>query len=232
MIRPRGRCRNGKHKRLFKHRFLWLLGIAIFGEFFMLDLAHALNIQAQIVEQSAEEITLQYVLSNTTRERVYAFDRLLYFDDKGVSKLDETGAYVSLDVPSTARIVRGVVKPPMYMSVSRRPPIIVSPIEPGGRLGGKITLPLPMRESSPFFPPQACDAKTAKAISKLRLQIGWVEQRESIVVANFLIEGKEMLRAVGGWEVPRQRVAQTEIAVQGLGLCSYPGRFDAAQLIE
>ena len=142
MIRPRGRCRNGKHKRLFKHRFLWLLGIAIFGEFFMLDLAHALSIQAQIVEQSAEEITLQYVLSNTTRERVYAFDRLLYFDDKGVTKLDETGAYVSLDVPSTARIVRGVVKPPMYMSVSRRPPIIVSPIEPGGRLGGKITLPL------------------------------------------------------------------------------------------
>jgi hypothetical protein len=207
-----------------------ILAVTIFGGLVMSDIALAVDLRASVAGQDDREITLQYAVENSTGGRIYAFDLPLYFDSKGVTKLAESGAYVFLDGERTARIVRGIVAPPMYMSVSRRPPIVASQVEPGASKTGTIKLALPLSEANPFFPPQECDAKSAKPIARLLLQIGWVEQRPETQTAKVVVDGKELLRLTGGWGAPLQRVAQVEVAVRGVGLCPYSGQFDRAQL--
>ena len=230
MIRLPGRCRNGMRKTLEKRVFAGLLALASIGGLVMSDMVFAVDLKANVVAQSDSEMTLQYALQNSTASRIYAFDSLLYFDSKGVTKLSETGAYVFMDGERTARVVRGIVAPPMFMSVSRRPPIVASQVETGASRTGTIKLALPLSEANPYFPAQECDAKSAKPIARLVLQIGWVEQRQETQTAKVMVDGKELLRLTGGWGTPLQRVAQAEVAVRGVGLCPYSGQFDRAQL--
>lgn len=230
MIRQRGRCRDEKPMSMREILSAGILAVTIFGGLVMSDIALAVDLRASVAGQDDREITLQYVLENSTGGRIYAFDLPLYFDSKGATKLAETGAYVFLDGERTARIVRGIVAPPMYMSVSRRPPIVASQVEPGASKTGTIKLALPLSEANPYFPGQECDAKSAKPIARLLMQIGWVEQRPEAQTAKVLVDGKELLRLTGGWGAPLQRVAQVEVAVRGVGLCPYSGQFDRAQL--
>jgi len=151
---------------------------------------------------------------------------LLYFDSKGATKLSDAGAYVFMDGERTARVVRGVVAPPMFMSVSRRPPIVASPVEPGASKRGTIKLALPLTEANPYFPPQECDPKRVIQISRLLIQIGWVEHRQKTTAGKFVIDGTELVRLTGGWGSPVQRIAQTEVAVRGVELCPRAGQFD------
>lgn len=230
MIRLPGRCRNGMRKTLEKRVFAGLLALASIGGLVMSDMVFAVDLKANVVAQSDSEMTLQYALQNSTASRIYAFDSLLYFDSKGVTKLSETGAYVFMDGERTARVVRGIVAPPMFMSVSRRPPIVASAVEPGESKRGTIKLALPLSEANPYFPPQECDPKAARPISRLLLQIGWVEHRQETVTGKFMVDGKELVRMTGGWGAPVQRVAQTEVGVRGVGLCPHAGQFDRPQL--
>lgn len=230
MIRQQGRCRDEKGKTLRRVMHPGLLALSIFGGIVMSDLANAVELKASVAGQNDREITLQYVLENSTGGRIYAFDLPLYFDSKGATKLAETDAYVFLDGERTARVVRGIVAPPMFMSVSRRPPIVASQVETGASRTGTIKLALPLSEANPYFPAQECDAKSAKPIARLLLQIGWVEQRQETQTAKVVVDGKELLRLTGGWGTPLQRVAQAEVAVRGVGLCPYSGQFDRAQL--
>ncbi|MBK8337533.1 MAG: hypothetical protein IPL03_13585 [Sterolibacteriaceae bacterium] len=210
--------------------FAGLLTVAIFGGVVMSDIALAVDLRASVAGQSDREITLQYALENSTGGRIYAFDLPLYFDSKGATKLAETAAYVFLDGERTARIVRGILAPPMFMSVSRRPPIVASAIESGASKSGTIKLALPLSEANPYFPTQECDPKSARPIARLLLQIGWVEHRQNTVTAKAVIDAKELVRLTGGWGAPLQRVAQAEVAVRDVGLCPYSGQFDRAQL--
>lgn len=196
----------------------------------MSDLALAVDLKARVAGQSESEITLKYSLENGSAERIYAFDLVLYFDAKGATKLAETGAYVFADGDHAVRVVRGIIAPPMFMSVSRRPPIVASPVEPGAAKSGTIKLALPLAEASPFFAPQECEASSAKPIARLLLQIGWVEHRPQTATGTFAVDGKELVRLNGGWGSPVQRVAQTEIPVRGVALCPRSGPFDRPQL--
>ena len=232
MIRLPGRCPNGTRKTLEERLCAGLLALAAIGGLIMSDMALAIDLRANVVAQSDSEVTLQYALQNSTAGRIYAFDSLLYFDSKGATKLAETGAYVFLDGERTVRVVRGIVAPPMFMSVSRRPPIVGSPVEPGASKRGTIKLALPLSEANPYFPPQECDPKAARPIARLLLQIGWVEHRQETVTGKLVVDGNELVRMTGGWGTPVQRVAQTEVAVRGVGLCTHAAPFDRPQLTQ
>lgn len=230
MTRLPGRCRNGTRRMLEDRVFAGLFTLAAIGGLVMSDMALAVDLKANVVAQSESEMTLQYALENATGGLIYAFDSVLYFDSKGATKISETDAYVFMDGERTARVVRGIVAPPMFMSVSRRPPIVASPVEPGASKRGIIKLALPLSESNPYFPPQECDPQTVSQISRLLIQIGWVEHRQKTVTGKLVVDGKELVRMTGGWGSPVQRVAQTEVAVRGIGLCPRAGQFDRPQL--
>lgn len=198
----------------------------------MSDIALAIELRANVAAQNDREIILHYAIDNSTAGHIYVFDTLLYFDAKGATKLAETGAYVFFDGDKTARIVRGIVAPPMFMSASRRPPIVGTPVEPGRSKTGRIRLALPLAESNPYFPPQECDDSPTKPVARLLLQIGWIEQRQETKTAKLIVDDKELVRMVGGWGSPVQRVAQTELPVRGVGLCPRPAPFDRPQLTQ
>lgn len=196
----------------------------------MTDNAFAVELRAQVNKQTATELTLAYELRNTTDARIFVFDHLLYFDAKGQTRRADTGAYVFSDGDGVARIVRGFIAPPMFMSVARRPPIVASAVNPGWASAGVIKLPLPLAEAGPYFPAQPCDAASALPVTRLRVQVGWVEEREGTKTGPFEIDRKSLVRLTGGWGSPLQRTAQTELQVTGVKLCLYAGRFDRAQL--
>ena len=196
----------------------------------MTEKAIGVELRLDLLDQQADEITLRYELLNLTDGRIFVFDQILYFDAKGATRLTETGAHVFDDGDGTARIVRGFVATPMFMSVARRPPIVASSVEPGWESSGVIKLPLPLSEANPYFPPQVCDPKLAQPVTRLRVQVGWVEERDGMKIGTVEIDDKALIRLSGGWGSPLQRVAQEEIAVRGVTLCRYSGRFHRPQL--
>lgn len=196
----------------------------------MIQSALAVELRAQVNKQTATELTLAYELRNTTAARIFVFDHLLYFDSKGATRRADTGAYVFDDGDGVVRVVRGFIAPPMYMSVARRPPIVASGVNPGWASAGVIKLALPLAERNPYFPPQPCDPSAARPVSRLRLQVGWVEEREGMKTGPYEIDHKSLVRLIGGWGSPLQRTAQTEIAVTGLTLCPHAGQFDRPPL--
>jgi hypothetical protein len=230
MIRQPRRCPSECEARARRPAFVALLLVQISGGLVMTNMASGVELKARVLAQNASEISLQYVLDNSSASRIFVFDQLLYFDSKGATRLAETGAYVFLDGERTARIVRGIIAPPMYMSVARRPPIVASPVDAGATRNGTIKLALPMSEVNPYFPPQECDPKSARSVTLFRVQVGWVEEREGMKMGSFVVDGKALVRLSGGWGSPIQRVAETEVSVKGVGICSYPGRFDRPQL--
>lgn len=230
MIRQPSQCPSECGARAHRLVFVALVLVQIFGGLIMANMASGVELKARVLAQDTSEISLQYVLDNSSDNRIFVFDQLLYFDSTGVTKLAGTGAYVFLDGEHTVRIVRGVIAPPMYMSVARRPPIVASPVEAGATRKGTIKLALPMNEVNPYFPPQECDPKSARSVALFRVQVGWVEEREGMKIGSFVVDGKELVRLSGGWGSPIQRVAETEVSVKGVRICSYPGRFDRPQL--
>ncbi|NEX22403.1 hypothetical protein G3480_19175 [Thiorhodococcus mannitoliphagus] len=196
----------------------------------MTDNALAVELRAQVNKQTATELTLAYELRNTTDTRIFVFDHLLYFDAKGATRRADTGAYVFADRDGVVRVLRGFIAPPMFMSVARRPPIVASAVNPGWASAGVVKLPLPLIEMNAYFPAEACDPASARPVSRLRIQVGWVEEREGTKTGPFEIDHKSLVRLIGGWGSPLQRTAQTEIEVTGVRLCPYAGRFDRPQL--
>ncbi|MBK1721537.1 hypothetical protein [Thiocystis violacea] len=196
----------------------------------MTESALAVELQAQVNKQTATELTLAYELRNSTGSRIFVFDHLLYFDAKGATRRADTGAYVFQDGGGVARVVRGFIAPPMFMSVARRPPIVASAINPGWASAGVIKLALPLAEANAYFPPQVCDPASARPITRLRVQIGWVEEREGVKTGPFEIDHKSLVRLIGGWGSPLQRTAQIDVLVTGIRLCPYVGQFDRPQL--
>ncbi len=196
----------------------------------MTENARGVELDVQVQAQKDTEIRLAYELRNTTRARIFVFDHILYFDSKGAISLSNTGSYVFFDHQETARIIRGFIAPPMYMSVARRPPIVASAVDPGWASAGLIELPLPLAETNPYFPPQTCDPRAARPISRLRLQVGWVEEREGLRTGVFKVDERSLVRLLGGWGTPLQRVAQTDIGVTGVAICVHSDPFDRPQL--
>lgn len=207
-----------------------LLVLQLCGGLIMTEKAIGVELRLELLDKQADEISLRYELLNSTDGRIFVFDQMLYFDTKGATRLNDTGAHVFDEGGGTVRIVRGFVAPPMFMSVARRPPIVASSLQPGWESAGVIKLPLPLGEGNPYFPPQACDPKWAHPVTRLRVQVGWVEERDGMKISTVKIDDKALTRLSGGWGSPLQRVAEGEIAVRGVALCPYSGRFDRPQL--
>lgn len=189
-------------------------------------------VQLSVVAKSAaSHIDIHYEMANTTSSRILVFDHHLYFGPKSVVQLDETGVNIGLDSDGGVRLVRGIFSPPIYMSVFARPPVLVTPVEPGGVAKGTIQVAVPSVESNIFFPKVPCDAAKAVVPKRVRLQIGWVEMRPEMTFREYVIDGKKFANIGSNWGQPVQRVAEASVSAN-LKVCPYPGRFDSAVLTQ
>lgn len=200
--------------------------INLFGVIGMEENNGTADLSVVVTEQTAGSITLRYQLSNRTAVPIYAFDTILRFSDIGNTYVDEFGAYVFRAEGGIVRLVRGMVAPPMTVSVNRRPPPVALPIQAGGNKTGTIKLALPLSEINPYFQSQVCKQEDTVPVNAFRLQVGWVEQRPEIAIERFVIGEFTLLRLRGGWGQPLQRTATADVAVNGIRVCPHVGPFD------
>ena len=192
----------------------------------------AVQLSAVVASTTATEISINYALKNTTNARIVVFDHYVYFGEKSVAHRDPGGVNVFLDADGSARLVRGVFSPPIYMAVASRPPILVSPVEPGASLTGVIRLAVPTAESNIFFPRISCDVANARRIKHVRLQLGWLEHGSNMTFRELVIDDKKFFNIGSDWGQPVQRVAEVNIAGLSILVCPYPGRFDGPLLTK
>jgi len=188
---------------------------------------------AKILNQTTSQVTVEYTIHNNALNRIFVFDQLLKFDDKGEIGFDQDNAYVFLE-NNIVRLVRGIVNPPLIKSVSRRTPIVASILEAGESKTETMTLGMPTREYHPFFPPmEFCEPKLKQEVTKVLLQIGWIEEQKGITTSTIKIGEKELMKLSGGWN-PLQHVLEADIpAPQNYQACMYLGAiFDRPQLGE
>ncbi len=192
----------------------------------------AAELKAAVVGQNAQQIELTYHVRNMSKNRIYVFTPMLRYGLKATIKRDDEGAHVFLEGNHTARLLRGLIAPPLYMSVARRPPVVVTAVEAAASYVATIRLALPLTEANPFFPSQECDLRSAYSISELKLQVGWVEARTGMALGEVSVDGVTLLRLSGGWGAPLQRVLETVVPVTGVALCKYAGQFDRPALTQ
>lgn len=192
--------------------------------------AFAVQLSA-VAQTSGTDVEIRYTLTNTTSSRIVVFDHHLRFGPKSVVLRDETGINLGLDSDGGARLVRGVFSPPVYMSIFARPPVLVTPLEPGAAAAGSIRIATPSVESNIFFPDAPCDGASAVTPKRVRLQIGWVEMRSEMTFREYVIDGKKYVNIGSNWGQPVQRVAESVISTP-LKVCPYPGRFESAVLTQ
>lgn len=197
----------------------------------MSQIAYALELNAEVVSQTPQQLTLRYQTLNRSEDLVYLFVPVLHFVSGATAVKLATSGWLSLEGQHTARLTMGLVAPPAYISVARRPPPVVTPVAAGKTHEGLIELPLPLLESSPYFASQECAPPQLRSIVEMRVEIGWVEARSNMAFQNVKIEDRDYQRLMGGWGAPTQRVSTASVPVRGVALCPNSAeRFDRAQL--
>ena len=198
----------------------------------MIDQPLAVSLITTTRQVSPQLMEVSYVLKNTTANRILVFDHYVAFGPGSKAILDEFGVNIFLDQSDALRLVRGVFGTPPSMSVVTRPPILVSPVEPGGTLSGSVRMAQPTSESNVFFPAAACDPARAITTSRVRLQIGWVEFRPTMTFRELVFGEKKFVNIGSSWGQPVQRVAEAEISGVAFRVCRYPGQFDRPVLTQ
>jgi hypothetical protein len=156
------------------------------------------------IQATRELLAIDYRLSNDGREPIYVWDVMVGHGEKG-QVVDPDTAYVFWEAPETVRIVRAVLPLPPDFEVAKKEVPYVRKVLPGGSVTGRIALPLPLREYSPFYPP--AEKYRDVVCRKTRLQIGWTAEQSGMTVQPRVVGGEKVLALRGSWKGPVQFVA-------------------------
>ncbi len=198
----------------------------------MIEQSQAVSLITTTRQLSPQLIEVSYTLKNTTANRILVFDHYVAFGLGSKAIRDEFGVNIFLDQSDSLRLVRGVFGTPPFMSVVARPPIVVSPVEPGATLSGSVRVAQPTSESNVFFPAAQCDPARAVITTRARLQIGWVEFRPTMTFRELVFDEKKFVNIGSSWGQPVQRVAEADISGVAFRVCRYPGQFDRPALAQ
>ena len=175
------------------------------------------RLEAAVDKQDAQHLVLRYTLTNPLAQRIYLFAPPLRFGPHAEPEPLEDSAWVFHEGDHGVRLVRALLRPPMWIKVAGLPTAII-PVEPGASYTGRIVLSLPLAESRPYMPPEQ-DAGELYSVHQARLQMGWVEARDSMEFFPYpLSNGTMLLTFDSNWGRPRQRVAEVVLPLAGVSL--------------
>jgi hypothetical protein len=126
-----------------------------------------------------------YTLDNQGQTDVYAMHALPSADpDSGEARANETAATV-IAGPDNEAIIGKFAAP---LPIDRRIAVPVVPlarrVPPGGSIEGSIEIPLPLAETSPYFPDLTLRRYQLSDVRAVILTIGyWLGDRDNLVVA-------------------------------------------------
>ena len=156
------------------------------------------------IKATAALLTIDYRLSNGEKTAIYVWDLMADHDDKG-QVINRDLAYVCWEAPETVRVVRAALPLPPDFEVAKKEVPFVRKVLPGEAVTGRIALPVPVQEYSPFYPPAA---KYREVLCrKVRLAIGWTAEQEGMQVQTRVVGGEKVLALRGVWKGPVQKLA-------------------------
>lgn len=157
-------------------------------------------------------LKVTYELENHSERIVYVWDQMVgYAGNEQI--IDEDRAYVFFDEPHTIRLVRANLALPPDIDVSRKEIPFSRAIQPKSRITGKITIPLPAKEYSPFYAEPNDENSRIVKCDLVRIIIGWLEQKDGMKVTERKAGDKTVLAIRGAWSGPYHRLIEQILPV-------------------
>ena len=104
-------------------------------------------------DRAGNRLVFAYFLTNASSELVYVMDATPKFDPAtNTWSADRESVVVWLGVDDIARVMRGIAPPPADADVWSRVIPLAVPLRPGETLERRLEIPLPLGETSPYFP--------------------------------------------------------------------------------
>lgn len=154
------------------------------------------------ISKTGPKIAVNYKLTNTGSVPIFVWDVMVGQGPKE-QFLDSNLAYVCWEEPNTVRLTRAMLRLPPDHDVTVKEVPFVRKLPSQGTADGRIVLSIPVQEYNPFYPP----AKDTREVpcNKVRVIIGWIEEKPGMTVSKREVGGQEVLALRGGWGPPLQR---------------------------
>ena len=154
-----------------------------------------------------DRLVVEYNVNNQTGREIYLFDQMIRYEGN-VPTVDPTTAYCFFEDPQTLRLVRATLRLPLEKEVRVQEIPYARAIPANSSGTGKIDLPLPVPEKSPFYAPPKEDNSKIEECSRVRLLVGWTEFKDGMNIQEVESGGKKVLRIRGAWAAPYQHLLE------------------------
>ncbi len=188
-----------------------------------MDGSNILSMTAEAVV-AGDQLKVSYKLENHSDKTVYVWDQMIGYEGT-TQVIKEDVAYVFFDEPDTIRLVRADLTLPHNIDVAKKEIPFVRALAAHAKASGQISIPLPAKEYSPFYPRLKDEEAHAVKCNKVRLQIAWTEEKAGMKISERKVGDKTVLALRGSWEGPYQRVLDQMIPAQ-VDLQTYRNNFD------
>ena len=163
-------------------------------------------------EKADGKLIVEYEVENHTEQTLYLWDRMIDYTASG-QIINQDIAYAFFEEPKTLRLVRANLPLPGDRDVARKEIPFVRGIPAKGKVQGKIVLPIPVNEYSPFYPPPTEENSKIEKCSEVRLLLGWSEFREGMQIREQTVGGEKVLAIRGSWQAPYHQLLERRIPI-------------------
>ncbi len=177
-------------------------------------------------DRVGNRLVFPYVLTNGSSELVYVMDATPKFDPAtNMWSADHDSVVVWLGADDAARVMKGIAPLPVDADVWARVIPLAAPLRPGETLERRLELPLPLAETSPYFPDLPLRQYQLHDIKGITLIVEFLRTSvEGFTAAP--VDYAADLYQVRGYNTPEQvqRVGQT-FPVRQLSILKRPDNF-------
>jgi hypothetical protein len=157
-------------------------------------------------------LLIEYTVENHTDQVHYLWDLMIKYEGNQ-QKIDHDGAYVFFVAPNTLNVIRAELPLPTAFDIARKEIPFARQLAGGAKLKGRVRLPHPVTEISPYYPPPKEDQQEKAVASEVVLMIGWTPVKSGMNITERNVGGETVFAIRGAWSPPYQEVLQEKFAV-------------------
>ncbi|MBK9154974.1 MAG: hypothetical protein IPM25_12275 [Chloracidobacterium sp.] len=157
-------------------------------------------------------LLIEYTVENNTDREHYLWDLMIKYEGK-TQKIDHDGAYVFFVAPKTLNVIRAELPLPTAFDVARKEIPFARLLLPGGTLTGKVKLPHPVTEFSPYYAPPKEENQEKAVASEVVLAVGWTPVKPGMNISERDVGGEKVYAIRGSWAPPYKELLQEKFAI-------------------
>lgn len=192
----------------------------------------SVSLRASVLPKPDMRLDVAYTLRNESDSPIYVFDRPTRFESGGIVVVEPDRMFVLLDKDGAVRLLHVLMPTPTIRAVRQRPPVYVSRVDAHAAHTRRLTLPLPLRENQQFFSADPDATEPRVTVDKVRVVVGWVEERPGLQVARVETPAGAELNLYGGWGLPAQRLSMVDSTVPSIVVVEHLPPFERYPRLE